>query len=282
MSTAKENISALRSEMQKAGVSVYIVPTSDFHDSEYVCPYFAARRFLSGFTGSAGTLVVSEKEAALFTDGRYFIQAEKELSGSGITLMRIGEEGVPTVREYAENILPNGGNIGFDGRVVTAAAGEKYSAIAEKKSGKVVCDIDLADNIWTDRPSLVHTEIYVLEECYSGRSAAEKLSDVRKKLSEKNAAAHVMTALDDISWLFNIRADDIEHCPMVLSYTVITADKAVLFADESACGWIVREYLEKNGVEIRPYDEIYSYAEKLTGRVMLDKKRVNYRLFGIL
>lgn len=282
MNTAKENISALREEMQKAGVSVYIVPTSDFHDSEYICPYFAARRFLSGFTGSAGTLVVSENEAALFTDGRYFIQAERELSGSGIILMKSGEEGVPTVREYAGKILPEGGNIGFDGRVVTAAAGEKYAAIAEKNGGKVVCNIDLAGNIWTDRPELMHTDIYVLEECYSGKSAAEKLAEVRKKLSEKNADAHVMTVLDDISWLFNIRADDIEHCPMALSYAVVTADKAILFADESACGWIVREYLGKNGVEIRPYDEIYAYAETLSGRVMLDKKRVNYRLAGIL
>lgn len=282
MNTAKENISALRGEMQRAGVSVYIVPTSDFHDSEYVCPYFETRRFLSGFTGSAGTLVVSENEAALFTDGRYFIQAEKELSGSGIVLMKSGEEGVPTVREYAEKILPENGSIGFDGRVVTAAAGEKYAAIAEKKGGKAVCDIDLAESIWTDRPELAHTDIYVLEECYSGKSAAEKLADVRKKLAEKNADANVMTALDDISWLFNIRADDIEHCPVVLSYAAVTADKAVLFADEAACGRIVREYLEKNGVEIRPYDEIYSYAETLSGRVMLDKKRVNYRLAGIL
>lgn len=282
MNTAKENISALRGEMQRAGVSVYIVPTSDFHDSEYVCPYFETRRFLSGFTGSAGTLVVSENEAALFTDGRYFIQAERELSGSGIVLMKSGEEGVPTVREYAEKILPENGSIGFDGRVVTAAAGEKYAAIAEKKGGKAVCDIDLAGSIWTDRPELAHTDIYVLEECYSGKSAAEKLANVRKKLAEKNADAHVMTALDDISWLFNIRADDIEHCPMALSYAAVTADKAVLFADEAACGWIVREYLEKNGVEIRPYDDIYSYAETLSGRVMLDKKRVNYRLAGIL
>lgn len=282
MNTAKENVSALRSEMQKNEVSVYIVPTSDFHDSEYVCPYFAARRFLSGFTGSAGTLVVSENEASLFTDGRYFIQAEKELSGSGITLMKIGEEGVPAVREYVENILPENGSIGFDGRVVTAAAGEKYLDTAKRKGGKVICDIDLADNIWTDRPPLEHTEICVLEECYSGRSAAEKLADLRKKLAEKNASAHVITALDDISWLFNIRANDIEYCPMVLSYAVVTADKAVLFAEEAACGRIAREYLEKNGVEIRPYDDIYSYAETLNGRVMLDKKRVNYRLAGIL
>lgn len=282
MNTAKENITALRREMQKAEVSVYIVPTSDFHDSEYVCPYFAARRFLSGFTGSAGTLVVSEKEAALFTDGRYFIQAVNELRGSGIILMRIGEEGVPTVRDYVKNILPNGGNIGFDGRVVTAEAGEKYAVTAEEKGGKIICDIDLADNIWKDRPPLEHTEIYILEERYSGRSAAEKLTEIRKKLAEKNADVHIMTALDDISWTFNIRADDIEHCPTVLSYAVITADKALLFADEAACGRTAREYLEKNGAEILPYDKIYDHAARLSGKIMLDKKRVNYRLAGLL
>lgn len=282
MSNARKNISALRGEMKKNGVSVYIVPTSDFHDSEYVCPYFETRRFLSGFTGSAGTLVVSENEAALFTDGRYFIQAEKELSGSGITLMKSGEDGVPTVRKYVENILSENGSIGFDGRTVTAAAGEKYSDTAKRKGGKIICGIDLADNIWTDRPKLVHTEIYVLEERYSGRSAADKLADVRKKLAEKNAGAHIMTALDDISWLFNIRADDIKHCPVVLSYAAVTADKAVLFADGSACGVTVQEYLKKNGVEIRPYDEIYAYAEMLSGRVMIDKKRVNCRLAEIL
>lgn len=281
--TAKEKIAALRTEMQNAGVSVYIVPTSDFHDSEYVCPYFAARMFLSGFTGSAGTLVVSGGEAALFTDGRYFIQAESQLRGSGIVLMKMGEEGVPTVREYVGNILPEGGNIGFDGRVVTAEAGKKYSEIAEKKNGKILCDIDLAGNIWEDRPPLGHTEIYILEERYSGKSAAEKLAEVRKKLSEKNADVHIMTALDDISWLFNIRADDIESCPVVLSYAAVTAERAALFAEESVCGGAARAYLEKNGAELLPYDGIYDYAERLSGRrVLLDEKRVNYRLNTLL
>lgn len=274
----KGKIIALRNEMKKEKIGVYIVPTSDFHDSEYVSPYFMTRRFFSGFTGSAGTLVVSETEAALFTDGRYFIQAENQLRGSGICLMRSGEEGVPTVRKYVSDILPECGNIGFDGRVVAAETGRTYKKIAEEKSGGIV-DIDLADRIWKDRPALEHTEIYLLEEKYSGKSAAEKLSEVRKKMSEKKADTHIITALDEISWLFNIHADDIECCPMVLSYAVITADSALLFADKSSCGKKVLEYLDKNGAELCPYDDIYSYAEKLSEeKVWLDTKRANYRL----
>lgn len=274
----KEKIIALRNEMKKEKIGVYIIPTSDFHDSEYVSPYFMTRRFFSGFTGSAGTLVFSEKEAALFTDGRYFIQAENQLRGSGIALMKSGEEGVPTVRKYVSDILPECGNVGFDGRVVTAETGRAYKKIAEEKNGGIV-DIDLADRIWKDRPALKHTEIYLLEEKYSGKSAAEKLSEVRKKMSEKKADTHIITALDEISWLFNIRADDIKCCPMVLSYAVITADSALLFADKNSCGEKILKYLEKNGAELRPYDDIYSYAEKLSGRnVWLDTKRANYRL----
>lgn len=276
----KEKIAVLRDEMKKENIDIYIIPTSDFHDSEYVCPYFMTRRFFSGFTGSAGTLVVSETDAALFTDGRYFIQAENQLRGSGIILMRSGEEGVPTVRQYVSDILPDGGNIGFDGRVVTAETGRAYQKIAAEKNGRII-DIDLSDRIWTDRPPLKHTEIYLLDEKYSGKSAAEKLSEVRKKMSDKNKNAdiHIMTALDDISWLFNIRADDIKCCPMALSYAVVTADSALLFADVNACGERVTEYLQKNGAELRPYDDIYGYAEKLSGkRVLLDCKRVNFRL----
>lgn len=274
----KEKIIALRNEMKKEKISVYIIPTSDFHDSEYVSTYFMTRKFFSGFTGSAGTLVVSETDAALFTDGRYFIQAEKQLRGSGIVLMRSGEAGVPTVRKYVSDILPESGNIGFDGRVVTAETGRAYKKIAEEKGGNLV-DVDLADRIWKDRPALEHTEIYLLDEKYSGKSAAEKLSEVREKMSAKKTDTHIITALDEISWLFNIRADDIECCPVVLSYAVITDKNALLFADKNACGEKVLEYLEKNGAELRPYDDIYCYAEKLSsGKVWLDEKRANYRL----
>lgn len=283
MLTVKEKINLLRKEMAKENISLYIVPTSDFHDSEYVSPYFMARKFLSGFTGSAGILVVSKNEAALFTDGRYFIQAEKELAGSDITLMKVGEEGVPTVSEYAEKNLGDGENIGFDGRVITTRSAKKYKEIAEKKGGKILCGFDLADRVWTDRPPLEHTEIYILDEKFSGKSCTEKLSEVRKKMSEKSAGVHILTALDDISWLFNIRGDDVEHCPVALSYAVITEKEALLFAEENACGDSVKAYLKANGAELLPYENIYEYAEKLSEKkIMLDESRVNYRIFSLL
>lgn len=268
----KKKIAALREEMKKEKIGVYIIPTSDFHNSEYVSPYFMTREYFSGFTGSAGTLVVTESEAALFTDGRYFIQAENQLQGSGIVLMRSGESGVPTVRKYVLDTLPESENIGFDGRVLTAETGRYYKKNTGEKNVGIV-DIDLADRIWKDRPALEHTEIYLLDEKYSGKSAAEKLSEVREKMSEKKADVHIITALDEISWLFNIRADDIKCCPMVLSYAAVTESSALLFADTNACGEKVLEYLGKNGITLRPYDEIYSYAEKLSaGSVWIDKK----------
>jgi len=279
--TVKEKLAALRAELKKTGIGVYIIPTSDFHDSEYVSPYFMTRRFFSGFTGSAGTLVVSETAAALFTDGRYFIQAENQLAGSGITLMKMGEEGVPTVREYVSDLLQGGENIGFDGRVMTSEAGERYEKTASKKGG-TVHDIDLADAVWKDRPPLTHSEIYLLDEGYSGKSAAEKLAAVREKMSAKGADVHITAALDEICWLFNIRADDIECCPVALAYAAVAAENAFLFADPNAYGEAVRGYLEKNGVTLRPYDEIYDYTEKLCGkRILLDRKRINYRLAAL-
>lgn len=281
--TANEKITALRSEMESAGVDVYIVPTSDFHDSEYVSPYFMARRFLSGFTGSAGTLVVTADEAALFTDGRYFLQAENQLAGSGITLMKSGEPNVPTVKKYVGDALPNGGAIGFDGRVVTGSAGEDYEKLAMEKGGRVICNVDLADKVWTDRPALEHTEIFLLDEKYSGKSASEKLVEVREKLAEEKAEVHIMTTLDDISWLFNIRANDVECCPVVLSYAAVTAEKAYLFLEEQAYSKDVLEYLQKSGAEILSYDSIYEYAEKLSGkRVLINKSCANYRLIQLL
>ncbi len=281
--TVSEKITALRAEMKAAGVDIYIVPTSDFHDSEYVSPYFMARRFLSGFTGSAGTLVVTADEAALFTDGRYFIQAEKQLAGSGITLMKSGEPNVPTVKKYIEEKLPLAGSLGFDGRVVTAATGESYKKAIKNKAGRIICDIDLADKVWRDRPALEHSEIFLLDEKYSGKSAAQKLAEVRGKLAEEKADVHIITTLDDISWLFNIRANDIECCPMVLSYAAVTAEKAYLFVDEKVCGKAVREHIEKSGAEILPYDGIYEYAESLAEKeVLINKSRVSYRLVQLL
>ena len=202
----KERLAALRAEMRKRGVDIYIVPTADFHESEYVGDYFKARRYITGFTGSAGTAVITESEAGLWTDGRYFVQAEKQLAGSGVTLYRMGQEGVPTVDDFLEEKLGEGGCIGFDGRVVNAAWGKKLAAIAEKKSGTLSVDEDLVGAIWTDRPPLPAEPLFVLEEKYTGKSTGQKLAKLRENMREAGADLHILTSLYDIAWLLNIRA----------------------------------------------------------------------------
>ena len=190
--------------MKASGIDCYLIPTSDFHDSEYISGFFRAREYFSGFSGSAGTLVVLQDEAALFTDGRYFIQAGKQLEGSGIELMKIGEPEVPTLNEYLEQKLSQGQSLGFDGRVVKARSAGEYEEILEKKLGHLIWDQDLAQGIWKERPKLEHHPISILGEDYSGESAASKISRLREKMKEEEATMHILTSLDDIAWLLNI------------------------------------------------------------------------------
>ena len=279
----KERLQQLREAMKQAEIDCYMIPTSDYHNSEYVSEFFCVRKYFSGFTGSAGTLVVWADQAALFTDGRYFIQAEAQLSGSGITLMKMGEKGVPKLTEYVEQELKEGGTIGFDGRVVTSSDGMKYEAIAEKKGGRVIWDLDLADGIWENRPALPATEVWPLEEAYSGESTEKKLARLREKMEQEKADVHILTKLDDIAWLFNLRAGDVECCPVLLSYAVITAEEAYLFANESAFSEEVKAYLTENGIMLKAYDFFYKYVSAYCSahedaRLLLCEKQINYRL----
>ena len=269
--------------MKRAGIDCYIIPTSDYHNSEYVSEFFCVRKYFSGFTGSAGTLVVWADEAALFTDGRYFIQAAAQLAGSGITLMKMGEPGVPKLKEYVEQELKKGGTIGFDGRVVTASDGMDYEAIADKKDGHVIWNLDLADGIWTDRPALPATKVYFLEEAFSGETTEKKLARLREKMEQEKADIHILTTLDDIAWLFNLRANDVECCPVLLSYAVITANEAYLFANERAFSDEIKGYLSENGITLKAYDSFYSYVAEYCSahadeRLLLCEKQINYRL----
>ena len=225
----KKRLEQLREAMKRSGINCYIIPTSDYHNSEYISEYFMVRKYFSGFTGSAGTLVVTAGEAALFTDGRYFIQAAQELEGSSIKLMKMGEPDVPTLKEYVENQLREGENIGFDGRILSAGDGLILEEIAKKKSGEVIYKYDLAHGIWKDRPALPRSEAFVLDQCYCGESTAKKLQRLREKMKEQKADVHILTTLDDIAWLFNIRANDVECCPVLLAYAVITMDEVFLF-----------------------------------------------------
>lgn len=279
----KERLGKLREVMKQEGVQCLVIPTSDYHNSEYVSEYFMARKYFSGFTGSAGTLVVAEDQAALFTDGRYFIQAARELPCSDITLMKMGEPGVPAVKDYIKEILKKGQKLGFDGRVVTAGEGEAYEKLAEAAEGRVVYDRDFCGMAWEGRPQLAFTPVYQLSEAYSGESCEGKLARLREKMKEKGAEIHYLTTLDDIAWLFNLRADDVESCPVLLSYAAITETESYLFAGEKAFSEEIREYLAKNHIILRPYDSFYDFVaargmENKEEKILVCKNRINYRL----
>ncbi|MGN0376968.1 MAG: aminopeptidase P family protein [Suilimivivens sp.] len=279
----QERLAGLRSAMKEAEIDCYIIPTSDYHNSEYVSEYFMVRKYFSGFTGSAGTLVVFEDKAALFTDGRYFIQAARQLEGSGITLMKMGEPSVPTLQEYVNRELKEGQNIGFDGRVITAGEGLDFEKTAAGKGGKVIYDLDLAEKIWKERPTLNFTPVFVLSEEYSGESCKVKLKRLREKMKKEGADVHVLTTLDDIAWLFNLRAKDVESCPVLLSYAVITHKEAVLFAGECAFDEKVKKYLGENDITLKAYDHFYTYVsdrvkEKPQEKILVCENRINYRL----
>ena len=285
-----ERLLNLRNQMKEAGVHCVVIPTSDYHNSEYVSDFFMARKYFSGFTGSAGTLVVTPDEAALFTDGRYFIQAAKELEGSGITLMKMGEPGVPTMTEYVDQKLQQGWTLCFDGRVITSSKGSELEEIAKKHEGQVRFDLDLCDAAWENRPALIHHPVWILSEEYAGESVEEKLTRVREEMKKEEAGIHVLASLDDIAWLYNIRSNDVECCPVVLAYTMVTKDRALLFAEEGfAAGedTSARERMEKAGVEIYPYDRFYEMLgsvaaqatkEEKASRVWIDESQVNFRV----
>ena len=275
----QKRLEALRSEMKKRGITVYVVPTSDFHQSEYVGEYFKARKYMTGFTGSAGTAVITMKEAGLWTDGRYFIQAAAQLEGSGVTLFRMGEEGVPKVEEYVEEQLEKGGCIGFDGRVMDAKAGKKYAEIAEKKEGSLYVTEDLVDIIWTERPSLPAHKVWILEQEYAGLSTEEKLSQVREQMKQEGADVHILASLYDIAWLLNLRGDDIDHVPVFLSFVAVEEKKTTLFINQEILDDKVKKYLKDNQIQVEDYEKIYAYAENLKdNKVLMSLEEVNYRI----
>ncbi len=280
----KERLARLRREMEKRGIAVYIVPTADFHESEYVGAHFKARQFITGFTGSAGTAVITADEAGLWTDGRYFLQAAQQLRGTTVTLYRMGEEGVPTLTEYVRSALPEGGVLGFDGRVVNAALGRQLEALAKEKGGSLAVAEDLIGLIWEDRPALSCRPVRVLPGSSTGVSAAEKLAGVRAVMAREGADVHLLTSLCDIAWLLNVRGGDIDYVPVVLSFLALTAEECLWFVQEAALGGDVKEYLRSVGVEVRPYESFYDYAAALAPgqRVLLNAKVCSTRLCAAL
>lgn len=279
-----KRITALRAIMKREGIDYYYIPTADFHESEYVVDYFKARKFITGFTGSAGVAVIGQEEAWLWTDGRYFIQAAAQIEGSGFGLMKMGQEGVPTVMQYLGEKLQEGQCIGFDARVVNTNDAKEFAKIAAKKHGSLKTDNDLLDEVWTDRPALVHQPADVLKDEFNGEATASKLARVREQMEKEEAQYHIISTLDDIAWILNVRGNDIPHVPVVLSFLVIGKEDAMWFVEENALSDAVKEMAAECGITIRPYEDVYAYAATIpeNSTVLLDKRKVNYRITNAL
>lgn len=278
----KERIVKLREQMKEKGIDIYIVPTADFHQTEYVGEYFKARKFITGFSGSAGTAVITKTEARLWVDGRYFIQAAKQIEGTTVEMMKMNQPGVPTIDEYLEETLGEGETLGFDGRVVSMGDGLRYKAIVERKNGKIIYDYDLIDAIWEDRPPLSREPAFILEQKYAGETTASKLTRIREYMRNCGANVHVLTTIDDICWTLNIRGNDIEFFPLVLSYAIITMDRMHLYIDETKLSDEMKEVLAADDVVLHPYNDIYedikAYGEG--DCLLLDPVRVNYAMYS--
>lgn len=275
----RERIEKLRQKMREAGVTVYVIPSTDCHESEYVCAHYRVREYMSGFTGSAGTLVVTLQEAGLWTDGRYFLQAEQQLAGTGIRLFRMGEPGVPKLPEYVKEKL-TGGKLGFDGRVMGAFCAETLFQAARESGAQVLVTEDLAGAIWENRPGIPDTRLFLLDERYTGEGTEQKLAGIREELRRAGAKIHVLASLCDIAWILNLRGGDIPCVPVVLSFLCITETDCIWYVRNRIVTEEIRRELEGKGIRIREYDTVYEDLKTLADgkKVLLDKKNVNSRL----
>lgn len=276
----RRQLQDLRRVMGQHQVDAYLVPTEDFHGSEYVGEYFACRQYVSGFTGSAGTLLVFPNWAGLWTDGRYFLQAEEELAGSGIRLMKSGQPGVPTVEGFLRQSIQAGQVLGFDGRCVSARAGRSYYRLMQELGGRINEQLDLVGEIWAKRPPLPAQPVWELPLSEAGESRADKLAWARRAMAREKADALLLTTLEDIAWLLNLRGGDIACTPVFLAYLVLNREEALLFAEPSAFSPALLAALEADGVSVQPYQTVYRCVGGFAAgeRVLLDTRQVNTRL----
>ena len=283
MQTTNEKIALLRAAMKAAGANACLIPSSDPHISEYLPAHWSARRYFSGFTGSVGNLVVTETASALWVDGRYFVQAAHQLEGSEIVLQKMGVEGVPTLMEYLTDALGEGQVLAVDG-MVTATSTMKELQKALAKKGATVKSVDLVEGNWPDRPAVPASQAFLLDEAYAGRSAAEKLADLRAELAKKDAGAMVVCRLDSVAWLLNLRAADLDCTPFALAYCFVTPDDAILFINTARLPAEAVEALSRQGVRVTDYDHLLG---ALTGyhhdqTVLVDEAGTNWAVYSAL
>jgi Xaa-Pro aminopeptidase len=277
-----EKLRLLRQLMEKEGVDACLVPSSDAHMSEYVGEHWKSRKWISGFTGSAGTAVITKDDAGLWTDGRYFIQAAQELEGSGIRLFKMTEPGVQSYEEWLAEVLPQDGTLAVDGRTVPVKAMDRLAGALSAKSITFRTDVDLVGQIWQDRPAIPGDRLFLHEDQYAGQTRSEKLAQVRNLMKNRNASYYLLPVLDEICWLFNFRGTDIPYNPYVTSYAVIGRNSAVLFTGADKVPEDARTVLAGDGTQIKEYGEVYSYLKELdsASSILLDPDKTNTLLYS--
>lgn len=284
MNTVPERLAALRAAMQANGVDVYLIPVGDPHSSEYLPDHYTSLTYFSGFHGENSNFVVTMTESAVWADGRYFVQAEKEIAGTEIQLMRMGEPGVPTAEEYCGKVLPEGGTLGLCGLTANCALVNNLKKELESKHGSIKT-LFLEDELWVEgRPARPATPAWILPKEYAGFSPAEKLEQLRGKLKEQGCTAQLVGKLDNLAWLLNLRAMDIECTPYAMAYCYVTPDRAVLFIDQARVTPEAKAELEANGVTLVDYDSILDgmAAETEPQTVLAESATVNYAVYQVL
>lgn len=278
-------INKLRDYMKSEAVDLVMIPTSDFHDSEYISEHFRLREYLSGFTGSAGTLIVDMDKTVLFTDSRYFIQAKEELSGYSIELMKMGVNGTPKIEDYIKDRLEAGMVFGFDGRILNAKQGSQIVKKLKEKGCKIRYDFD-PSNIWDNRPELIFNELRIMPLDYAGVSVKEKIALVFNEMDKHEADTHIIATLDDIAWLLNLRGNDIECNPVFFSFLLFNNKTVTLYANITGKNELeIKKYLAKNDIQIKEYKDFYKNALNSVNNwtkkgILLDTKNVSYYIYA--
>ena len=284
MNTVPERLAALRAAMKANGVDVYLIPVGDPHSSEYLPDHYTSLTYFSGFHGENSNFVVTMTESAVWADGRYFVQAEKEIAGTEIQLMRMGEPGVPTAEEYCGKVLPEGGTLGLCGLTANCALVNNLKKELEPKHGSIKT-LFLEDELWVEgRPARPATPAWILPKEYAGFSPAEKLEQLRGKLKEQGCTAQLVGKLDNLAWLLNLRAMDIECTPYAMAYCYVTPSRAVLFINQARVTPEAKAELEANGVTLADYDSILDVmaAETEPQTVLAESATVNYAVYQVL
>lgn len=281
----KEKIEALRKLMRENKLDAYIVPSFDAHQSEYVADHWKSRQWISGFTGSAGTAVITLEDAGLWTDGRYYIQAEKQLEGSGMRLFKAAEPETPSFAEWLKDVLKADSTVGFDGTVFSVDMVRDIHKELDAKNIGLKFEQDLINQLWSDRPEIPKSPVFVHEVKYAGKSRTEKLNQVREEMTKLGANHYLLTSLDDIAWLLNIRGNDVPNNPVVISNVVIALDKCYLFIDSSKLSKEIKSTLEGEGIQLKDYNnELEKFLTELTGKdaVIFDSGKTNICLYNAI